>query len=284
MASMIQLKRRIKTAQNISKTTRAMNMIATSKLKKAQEAAISSRPYSQKLQEVTRTIAENVETGEKLSYLKENHSKRDMFIVISPDKGLCGGMIANLARTFTRNTKDKDVLAITIGKKMEPYVLRAKKEIVASFPFGNTLPPYSAVLPITEVVDEYFLNEKVDNIYILTTEFVNVFTQSAHIISLLPVKLETEPQEKKLRAVGLFEPSSEEILPGILRRYIEMTIYHAMTESYAAEQAARMTAMKNANDNANDIIEELKLVYNKTRQEKITAELLDISGSAFAAA
>ncbi len=283
MANMIQLKRRIKTAQNISKTTRAMNMIATSKLKKAQEAALSSRPYSDKLLEVARTIAENVEPGEKLSYLKENNSKIDMYIVISPDKGLCGGMITNLSRTFVRETRDKNIQVITIGKKMEPYVLRAKKEIVASFPFGNILPPYSAVLAISEVVDDYFLKGKVDNIYILTTQFVNVFTQTSKIVQLLPVKNKFESKEKKLKPVSLFEPSSEEILPGILRRYIEMTIYHAMTESYAAEQAARMTAMKNATDNANDIIEELKLVYNKTRQEKITSDLLDISGSAFSA-
>ena len=284
MASTIQLKRRIRTAQNISKTTRAMNMIATSKLKRAQESAVSSRPYSEKLGEVAMAIAENVEPGEKSSYLKASKSEKEMYIVISPDKGLCGGMIANLARTFTLETKNKDVLVMTIGKKMEPYILRAKKEIVASFPFGNTVPAYSAVLAITKVVDDFFLTAKAGKIYLLTTQFVNVFTQSTKIIQLLPLQLNSDYQKKILKPVSLFEPSSEEILPAILRRYIEMTIYHAMTESYAAEQAARMTAMKNATDNANDIIEELKLVYNKTRQEKITGELLDISGSAFAAA
>ncbi len=282
MAAIIQLKRRIKTAQNISKTTRALNMIATSKLKRAQDAAISSRPYADTLLEVMRSIVKNIEPGDRDSYLKGNESKTDLYIVISPDKGLCGSMVPNLVREFHKQIKDKDCFLITLGKKIEPYAIRSKKTILASFPFGNTLPSFSAAYPILSVIDDYFLKGKVNNVCILTTKFKSVFTQEPEVIQLLPVEMPEGSVITKTSAIISFEPSAGEILPELLKRYIQMTMYHSMQESYASFQAAQMTAMKNATDNANDIIEDLKLVYNKTRQERITNELLDIAGSAFA--
>ena len=282
MAAIIQLKRRIKTAQNISKTTRALNMIATSKLKRAQDSTISSRPYSDKLIEVMSSIVRNIEPGERISYLKENNSKTDLYIVISPDKGLCGSLIPSLVREYQKQTKGVDCSVITVGKKIEPYVARSRKTILASFPFGNTIPSFSAIYPISEVIDEHFLKGKVNKVYILTTQFKSVFTQTPEVIQLLPIKMPDELAMTKGSAIISFEPSAEEILPELLKRYIEMTIYHSMLESYASFQAAQMTAMKSATDNANEIIADLKLLYNKTRQERITSELLDIAGSAFA--
>ncbi len=282
MAAIIQLKRRIKTAQNISKTTRALNMIATSKLKRAQDTTVSSRPYTDKLIEVMRSIVNNIEPGERISYLKENSGKVDLYIVISPDKGLCGSMIPSLVREFHKQIKNAECSLITVGKKIEPYAARSKKTILASFPFGNIIPSFSAVYPILSVIDEYFLKGDVSRVYILTTQFKSVFTQTPEVMQLLPIKMPEEVVMTKGSAIVSFEPSAEEILPELLTRYIEMTIYHSMLESYASFQAAQMTAMKNATDNANEIIEDLKLLYNKTRQERITSELLDISGSAFA--
>lgn len=282
MASTVQLKRRIKTAQNISKTTRALNMIATSKLKRAQDSVIASRPYEQELHAMVFNISKQVETGDRPAYMVENKAKQDLYIVISPDKGLCGGMIANLGREFLRQVKEKDATVITVGKKIEAYAIRSKKEIAGSFPIGNTIPSFQSVNPVVAIIDELYLSGKVKNVYVLTTHFKNVFTQEPQVLKLLPVKIEEEVKDESLKAVQLFEPDATEILPGLLRHYIEVTIYQKMLENYASFQSAQMTAMKNATDNANEIIEELKLVYNKTRQERITSELLDISGSAMA--
>lgn len=280
MASTLQLKRRIKTAQNISKTTRALNMIATSKLKRAQDAVLASRPYVEKLQIVVSEISANVEIGEQPKYMKKNSGKKELLIVISPDKGLCGGMISNLARAYFRHIKTGDNVIISVGKKIESSVARSKLEVSGSFPFGNIIPSFNAVYPVVKLIDEQFLSDKVSQVSILTTRFKNVFNQEPVITPLLPIKIE-KPDITTAHAIQLFEPSAPEVLPGLLRRYIEVTIYQQMLESYASFQAAQMTAMKNATDNAKEIIEELKLVYNKTRQEKITSELLDISGSAF---
>jgi F-type H+-transporting ATPase subunit gamma len=283
MAATLQIKRRIRTAQNIAKTTRALNMIATSKLKRAQETTVSSRPYADTLIDVMRSIVANIEPGEKISYLKENTSQKDLYVVIAPDKGLCGSMIPNLVREYHKETKNADCSVITIGKKIEPYVARSQKDLLASFPFGNTIPHFSAVYPIVAIIDEHFLKENVKNVYIITTQFKSVFAQVPAKTQLLPINVPTEDVvQVKSKAIVSFEPSAEAILPALLHRYIEMTIYHAMLESYASFQAAQMTAMKNATDNANDITSELKLLYNKMRQERITSELLDIAGSAFA--
>lgn len=296
MASAQFLQRRIKTAQNVSKTTRAMQMIAASKLKKAQEAALASRPYVEKLSVVTRELTNRVEKASLPAYMKESaKTGKSLVIIIAPDKGLCGGLVTNLAKEVLRRDSKNDIY-VTIGKKIESTVIYVGKELVASFPFGNTLPKFDIVYPLTKMIDEHFLAGKVDKVELVSTHFASIFTQKPQWTKLLPIlpqdglipesKETTTEIKPKTKSAGdhfsLFEPDIETILPDLLKRYMEMIVYQEILESYLSEQAARMLSMQNATNNAKDIIEDLKLEYNKTRQAKITSELLDITGGLMA--
>ncbi len=278
MASLINLKRRIKTASNVSKTTKAMQMISASRLRRAQEAAESSMPYVEKLNYLSKSLAQRVDREEMHAYMgNRTNSNAKLLIVVSPDKGLCGGLVTNLIREVLHYNSNANTYYLTVGKKAESAVASLNKDVIASFPFGTSLPEFEEIYPIAKIIDEYFLGKKVSEVKILSTKFTSVFSQTPAISDLLPVVL---PEETKVsNAVTLFEPNTTELLPDILRHYLEMTIYQTLLENYASEQASRMIAMKNATDNALDMISELQLEYNKSRQEKITNELLDI-GSA----
>lgn len=290
MANLLSIKRRMKTAQNVSKTTKAMQMIAASKLKKAEDAALSSRPYVEKLTHVARNISKRVDVDNLNEYMRRSkETQKNLMIFISPDKGLCGGLITNLARHLLSFAKEnKDTSFVTIGKKANAIARFFGIDVVASFDFGTTLPLYEGVYPVMTIIDDYFLGKKAQNVYILNSTFKNVFSQTPLIHKILPVKFEPEENqanEKGQKETGgqiLFEPSASELLPGLIGHFLEMRLYQSLLEAYLSEQAARMLAMQNATDNAKEIIEELRLLYNKSRQEKITNEILDISGGVFA--
>jgi F-type H+-transporting ATPase subunit gamma len=280
MANLLLLKKRIQTAQNVSKTTKALQMISTSKLKKAQDAAVMARPYVEKLDEISRNLTTKVEKQALHPYMEAN-SKADqpLLILITPDKGLCGGMLSNLIReALSFNDKFKPYF-ITVGKKGEAVAAKISGNVLASFPFGTSLPSFDMVFPIIRIIDEYFLSKKVSSVKILTTKFVNLFTQNSLTIDLLPVEIDLENEQDK-NPYTLFEPNITEILSPLLKQHIEMVLYQSLLEAYASEQGARAISMKNATDNAATVIQDLRLEYNKKRQEKITNEILDISGSA----
>ncbi|MBI1982176.1 MAG: ATP synthase F1 subunit gamma [Candidatus Levybacteria bacterium] len=278
MANTLRLKRRIKTAQNVSKTTRAMQMIAASKLKRAQAAALSSRPYVEKLTLLSNNLTAKIDKDSLHPYMKPGKSDKELLIIISPDKGLCGGLVTNLIKEYL-TLKTKDLILLTIGKKAQSYVLHTRQEIIASFPFGTTLPSFDVVYPIIKIINDHFLEAGVGSVKILTSHFTSIFSQKPVITTLLPITL--PPETEKSSNVLLFEPNIAEILPDLLKHYLEMTLYQYLLEGYLSEQAARMFAMQNATDNAKDMIEELTLEYNKARQEKITSEILDISSVSF---
>jgi F-type H+-transporting ATPase subunit gamma len=277
MATLLNLRRRMKTTTNVSKTTKAMQMIAASKLKKAQDSAEASKPYVEKLDTLSKALEQRVDKENLHQYmLPQEEIKAKLLIVISPDKGLCGGLVTNLIKEVLHYSNTGKTYYVTIGKKAERAVASLNKDIVASFPFGTTLPQFEAVFPIAKLVNEYFLGKKVAEVTILSTKFNSVMSQTPMFNTLLPVKL----QEKAVadKSATLFEPDVNALLPDLLQHYLEMVIYQSLLEAYASEQGSRMIAMKNATDNAMDIISELRLEYNKTRQEKITNELLDIGG------
>ena len=282
MASIITIKRRIQTASNVSKTTRAMQMIATSKLKKAQDAALSGRPYVEKLTQISQNLTNTLEKEEKHPYMRTAEAnlpvgEKTLLVVISPDKGLCGGLITNLTRELLNfDPENTNNVYLTIGKRIENYTANLQKPILASFKFGTTLPTFDMVFPILNIVDDYFLSQKVYSVKILSTNFVSVFSQQPNIKNVLPIEF---PKEEEASPYTLFEPSAKTLLPNILKHCLEMTIFQHLLESFASEQAARMVAMQNAKDNAMEIVEELQLLYNKGRQEKITNEILDIGGA-----
>ncbi len=285
MANLLILKRRIRAAQNVSKTTRVMQMIAASKLKKAQNATLASRPYVEKLSTITQGLSNKL--GDKFThpYMTKNEQTnppaggKNLVLVVSPDKGLCGSLNTNLIREVIRfDAQNKDSIYLTIGKKTETTVANLNKELIASFKFGTTLPSFDMVLPITKIVDEYFLSKKVGNVKIISTSFLSIFSQRPKIINLLPIEFVKEVPASN--SFTLFEPAPEKLLPPLLKHYLEMNIYQTFLESFASEQAARMVAMQGATDNALEIVDDLQLLYNKGRQEKITNEILDIGGAA----
>lgn len=279
---MLSLKRRIQTAQNVSKTTRAMQMIAASKLKRAQNSAVLSKTYVNKLSNLTKSVSSKVEDQSSHPYMKApSDAKRKLSIVLSPDKGLCGGMISNLTREIIKEDQGNPYYII-IGKKAENVLLKLDREILAIFPFGTTLPSFDSVYPIIKLVEDTYLAGKVSEVRVISSEFTSVFTQAPGVKKILPLEFDNENEEKKEEGrFTQFEPNIETLLPSLLKHYLEMVLYQSLLENYASEQAARMIAMKNATDNAKDVIGELKLEYNKLRQEKITNEILDIGSAAF---
>lgn len=288
MATIISLKRRIQAAKNVSKTTKAMQMISASKLKRAQEAALSTRPYVNRLDLLTKSIVGKIDkTTFVHPYIRSaKDGGKELLIILAPDKGLCGGLISNLLRSYISYYKEykDDSFYMPIGKKIEGSVGRLSENIIASFRFGVTTPAFDVIFPIMKIIDEYYLGGKVDRVRVLFTEFKSFLTQTPNITTLLPVALPQGEGEVKSSSYYLFEPDASEILPELLRHHIEMNLYHFFLESFVSEQASRMISMQNATSNANDIIDDLMLEYNKTRQAKITSELLDITGAGIAAA
>jgi F-type H+-transporting ATPase subunit gamma len=279
MANLLSLKRRIKAASNVSKTTHAMQMIAVSKLKKAQDATVAGRPYVEKLLSVSQNVLGRLNGKYTHEYMRKQTNNKSLILIFSPDKGFCGGLITNLIREIINfDSQNKNSVYLTVGKKTETTIVDLQKELIASFKFGTTLPSFNMVLPIVKIIDEYFLGQKVDSVKIMSTNFLSVFSQKPKITNLLPIELSRTDSS----AFSLFEPGPEKLIPPLLRHLLEMTIYQNLLESYASEQGARMIAMQNATDNASDIVQDLQLEYNKGRQEKITNEILDIGGTAFA--
>lgn len=278
MANLLSLKRRIRAAGNVSKTTRAMQMIAVSKLKKAQDATIAGRPYVEKLSSISQNVLGRLSNKYTHEYMKGNESDKSLVLIFSPDKGFCGGLVSNLIREIINfDSQNNNNMYLTVGKKVETTVVGLQKELIASFKFGTTLPTFDMVLPVIKIIDEYFLGQKVGTVKIISTNFSSLFSQKPKITNILPIdfpKLESA-------SFSLFEPAPEKLLPPLLRHFVEMTVYQQLLESYASEQGARMVAMQNATNNAKDIVEDLQLEYNKGRQEKITNEILDIGGAAF---
>ena len=278
MANLISLKRRIKAASNVSKTTRAMQMIAASKLKKAQDTTIAGRPYLEKLSSISGNVLAKLESKYTHDYMRKSENDKTLVIVFSPDKGFCGGLITNLIREIiSYDSQNRNSIYLTAGKKTESTIVSLQKELIASFKFGTTLPTFDMVLPIVKIIDEYFLGQKVGRVKIISTNFTSVFSQNPKITNILPIEF---PKQESA-TFSLFEPAPEQLLPTLLRHLLEMTIYQNILESYASEQGARMVAMQNATDNATEIVEDLQLEYNKERQEKITNEILDIGSAAF---
>lgn len=278
MANLLSLKRRIRAASNVSKTTRAMQMIAVSKLKKAQNATIAGRPYVEKLSAISGSVLGSLSSKYNHEYMRKSENNKSLVVIFAPDKGLCGGLITNLIREIINfESAHSNNIYLTVGKKTESTVANLQKEIVASFKFGTMLPSFDLVLPIVKIIDEYFLGKKVGNVKIIFTNFLSVFSQKPKLADILPIEF----PKSESASFTLFEPAPEKLLPSLLRHLLEMTIYQHLLESYASEQGSRMVAMQNATDNAVEIVQDLQLEYNKGRQEKITNEILDIGGTSF---
>jgi F-type H+-transporting ATPase subunit gamma len=287
-----EIRGKIKSVENTKKITKAMEMVAASKMRKAQDRMRSARPYSDKIRNIASHLAlANPEyTHSFLSKVKNKQAKANAvgFIVVTTDKGLCGGLNTNALRLLTSKMKEFEVAgnkieAVAIGNKGFGFLNRVGVKVVShAIQLGDT--PHLDVLigPVKVLLDAY-QEGKLDAIYLVYTQFINTMKQEPMMQQLLPLPADKLEADKGSHSWDyLYEPDAQVVIDELLVRYVEALIYQAVAENLASEQSARMVAMKSASDNAGSVIGELKLIYNKTRQAAITKELSEIVAGAAA--
>jgi F-type H+-transporting ATPase subunit gamma len=283
MANIRLIRRRIRTIQSTAKITKAMEMIATSKMRRAQETVLSGRPYAEKIRQVLADLALQTEIAIH-PLLERREVNRVEVIHITADRGLCGGLNTNMNRTTASFILEQaaPTVLITVGRKGRDFMLRYGREVRAQFTGISDRPVLLDTLPISRIVIDDYTNRTVDMVYLAYSQFITTMTQRPVLQQLLPV--EPAAVDRKYGVEYIYEPSRKVVLAELLPRFVEMQVYHALLESIASEQSARMVTMRNATENANELVEDLTLMYNKARQEMITTELLDITGGAEALA
>ena len=282
MPSLRQIRRRIRSVENTGKVTHAMEMIAATKMRRAQAAVLATRPYSAKITDVIAHLAAQKRAGEEvLAPLLEVRPVKTVHVIhISPDRGLCGGLHSNLNRRTAQFILQQQVpvRVVTVGRKGRDFMVRYERDVKAVFTDLGDRPRLADVLPIAHLAIEDFTEGEADEVYITYPQFVSTMVQRVIMQRLLPV--ETQAAEGQVDFI--YEPNPRVVLGALLPRFVEMQVYQAILELVASEQSARMVAMRNATDNAKDMVEDLTLELNKVRQETITKELLDIVGGAAA--
>ena len=279
-----EIRNQIGSIKSTQKITSAMEMVAASKMRKAQERMRATRPYAEKMRQVIGHIAKSNKDYQH-PFMLEREVKRVGYIVISSDRGLCGGLNNNAFKLLVRemrNWKDKDVAIdlCAIGQKGASFFRSYGGNVIAALTHIGDDPSAEALIGNVKVMLDSFRDGDIDRLYLVSNEFVNTMTQMPKAQQLLPLP-EGEEEDTGRQWDYLYEPDSRPILDGLLPRYIESQVYQGVVENLACEQAARMVAMKSATDNAGDIIKDLQLVYNKARQAAITQEISEIvSGAA----
>ena len=299
MPSLKDIRGRIGSVRNIAQITRAMEMVAASRMKRAQDAILAARPYSDELRSALRRVAGAADVSEETDPLLARRPVRRIgLIVITTDRGLAGSLNANAVRAVLRwiggrlegRPRDGEegaeggrveIEAITVGRKGRDALRRAGIPIAAHFPGLGDRPSFGDVTPLARLVTEDFVEGRYDEIAIAYSTFVTTLSQKPEIQIVLPVvSPDMEVEEERTNEEYLFEPSPEAVLNRLLPHYVAINIYRAVLENNASEQSARMIAMRNSTDNANELIEDLTLVYNKTRQATITREMIEIASGA----
>lgn len=281
------IKQRISSVENTSKVTHAMELVAASKMRRAQDRALSARPYATQMRAVLSQLSGYAgSAGEEAIHplLAQREIKNFALIHITSDRGLAGGLNANMNRasasvTLERQPEVDQVSVLSVGRKGRDFFRRAGFPMLAEFTELGDFPSSSDVLPIARIVMEDYIAGNLDQVFIGFQTFVNPAVQRPTIRQVLPVQPpEGEDGEAAAAVDFIFEPSPEALLETLLPRYVEMQVFEAILEAQASEQSARMVAMRQATDAAQDMVADLTLVYNKARQELITGELLDIVG------
>ena len=286
MPSPRDLRRRIKSIRNTSQITKAMQMVAAAKMRKAQQAAVAGRPYASLMNEVLAEVTANAgDFSHPLTEVRE--IRKRAVIVVSTDKGLCGALNSNLLREAARFDKQTTVY-ITAGRKASQFIARTKRQLAAEFTYKDA-PLFGEARAISRFAQDLFTKGEVDAVDILFTNFISTLAQKPEVRTLLPVgeikavhaELEEGAPDRGKLLKGatefLFEPGADQVLGSLLPHYLNFQVYQILLEAKASEHSARMVAMKNATDNAQQLIKDLTLEYNKLRQANITKELLEIT-------
>ena len=279
------LRRRIRSVQGTAKICKAMEMIATAKMRRAQEQAIAGRPYAEEIGKVVSDLAIEAQAGGRVHPLLQKREVQKIAIIhMTTDRGLCGGLNANQNRLVAGFILGQTVpvTLVTIGRKGRTFAHIAQRDLRAEFTGISDRPSLLETLPISRVVMDDYSNEGVDLVYLAYPRFITTMIQRPTMEVLLPIEPAVVPRAQV--AEYIYEPDPSAVLGELLPRYVEMKVYHAILELVASEQSARMVAMRNATDNARDLIEDLTLALHRVRQEMITKEICDISGGAEALA
>ena len=285
MAGGKEIKTKILSVKNTQKITKAMEMVAASKMRRAQEQMYATRPYAQRIATVVRHVASS-HPEYKHPFLIARPAKRAGIIAVSTDRGLCGGLNTNMFKKALNkigelNDQGVKIEVATFGIKALGFFKRIGAKVVAEVSHVGDSPEIAKIIGPVQVLLDRYLKGEIDEIFLISNEFVNTMTQEAKVTQLVPV-VPSEETELKHHWDYIYEPDSKEVLDMVLERYIESLVYQGVVENVACEMAARMLAMKNATDNAGEMIDDLQLVYNRERQASITQEISEIVGGAAA--
>jgi len=281
MASIQILRRRIRSIQGTTKIVRAMEMVATAKMRRTQQRALAGRPYTEKIRQVIADLAiEPRVRGKILPLLQKREVKKIALVHVGTDRGLCGGLNTNLNRVVAEFVLQQKVpvTILTVGRKAKAFARIAKLDVRAEFSGIGDRATMLDTMPISRVVIDDYTHGEVDLVYLAYPDFISTMVQKPTIQTLLPIEPAKLPPGQV--AEYIYEPDPFSVLNELLPRFVEMEVYHSVLELIASEQSARMVAMRNAGDNAEDLIKDLSLSLNKVRQEMITKEICDISGGA----
>ena len=280
-----EIRTKIKSIKNTQKITRAMEMVAASKMRKAQERMRASRPYAERIRTIVGHLA-LAHPEYKHPFMIEREAKRIGIIIISTDRGLCGGLNTNVFKTSVMalrewRNKNAEIEVATIGAKAEAFFRRLRANLVGHVSHLGDAPKISDLIGTVKIMLDAYNEGRIDRLYLIHNKFINTMAQKPQAVQLLPIEPSDEA-ELKHHLDYLYEPEAKEVLDDLLMRYVESLVYQGVVENLASEQAARMVAMKAASDNAGNFISDLQLVYNKARQAAITQEISEIVGGAAA--
>lgn len=280
MTSLIGIRRRIRSTKNISQITKAMQMVSASKMRRAQDAALATRPFTDKLRSILGRVS-LAQAGQSTHALTELRSPNNILVILlSTNKGLCGGLNVNLHRgfmNFVDSFQNATISVATVGKKARWVIPRRETNLVARFDTIGETPTFEESRAITSFAMDSFLAGTFDAIYFVYPKFISTLTNTITVEKLLPVSASPTQEEHLLSGEYVIEPDPTALIQKLVPYEVEMSLYQALLESRATEHSARMVAMKNASDNARDLIGSLTLDYNSARQSQVTSELLDVT-------
>jgi F-type H+-transporting ATPase subunit gamma len=283
MPSTREIRRRIRSVKNVSQITRAMEMVAAAKMRKAQQRVLASRPYAERLRDVIGDLASlRIDASELQTFplLTQREIRRTAVILVTPDKGLTGPMNSNLIRRASRyilSDAGVPVEVIAAGKKGRDFMVRTRQDVVAEFTGLGDNVTLDDVRTVVSIAIDDFVAGKVDAVFVVFSRFVNTLVQRPEVLQILPIE---RPEGAGTYTDYIFEPDPATVLSGLLPRFVEIQVYQAILESIASEHSARMVAMRSATDNANELVSDLTLSYNKARQSQITREVSEIATGA----
>lgn len=282
MASGKEIKRRIKSIKNTQQISKAMQMVSAAKMRKAQHRVEAARPYNEKIRELIAHLTRRNPEYRHAMMTPRANVRNIAVIVITTDRGLCGGLNSSMLKVVTKFAADSaaNVSFLTVGRKGRDFLARFNREIKADITAIGDAPALTSILPVTTTAIDGFIDGQFDEVYVAYSYFRSVIAQIPTMEKILPIEMK-EGEQKEHNWDYLYEPEAKDVLDSLLPRYFESVVYQGVLENIACEHSARMVAMKNATDNAKGLVKELTVTYNKARQAAITKELIEIvSGSA----